>query len=86
MSWLRVFLDVIFWKQTLFCQLLDIIYVILGDIICPTSKSQGCGFSRMDRVAMTVEIQVPGVAQADAAGLFPKGVKVLLLLSVAFKS
>ena len=27
--------------MTLFCQILDIIYVILGAIICPTSKSQG---------------------------------------------
>merc|ERR1712051_1101040 len=35
MSRLRAFLDVIF------CQILDIIYVILVDIICPTSKSQG---------------------------------------------
>ena len=34
MLWLRAFLDIIF-------EILDIIVVILGDIICPTSKSQG---------------------------------------------
>ena len=30
------------WKIDIIFQILDIIVVILGDIICPTSKSQGC--------------------------------------------
>ena len=41
MSRLRAFLNIIYEKFTLFFQILDIIVVILGDIICPTSKSQG---------------------------------------------
>ena len=44
------------------------------------------GFSHMDWVATATEMQVPGVKQEDAAGLFPKGVKVLLALSIDYKS
>ena len=37
----RAFLDIHFEKIDIIFQILDIIVVILGDIICPTFKSQG---------------------------------------------
>ena len=45
------------------------------------SSPQIFGKSRIvytDWFVITTELQVPGVKQEDAAGLFPKGVKVLL--------